>query len=176
LGAVLSGLFRVQRPLALGLLEFVFCLILISLVSVAIRYSRDEEAPLIQAYVSLPALIVTAIAVVALFLMVYLHFGTVDLVMKIVDTARNHELISQYGTVSPSDFAQIISSRLVAIFFLSHLEFIALIVAGTLNLTWRQMEDNRQNFASALTFGALIGCGVSALSEFGFINYLQHVH
>jgi hypothetical protein len=96
--------------------------------------------------------------------------------MKIVDTPRNHELIAQYGTVSPGHFAQIISLRLVAIFFLSQLEFFALIVAGTLDLTWRQMQNNRQNFATALTLGALVGCGVSALGEFGFIDYLQHVH
>jgi hypothetical protein len=175
LGAVLSGLFRVQRPLAWGLLEFAFCLIFIFLVAGALRYSRDEETPLIHAYVSLPALIVTVIVVVALFLMVYLQYGTVDLVMKIVDTARNHELISQYDTVSPGHFAQIISSRFVAIFFLSQLEFFALIVAGTLNLTWRQKQNDRKNLATALTVGVLIGCGVSALSEFGFIDYLQHV-
>jgi hypothetical protein len=176
LGAVLSGLFRVQRPLAWGLLEFVFCLIFIFLVSGALRYSRDEETPLIHAYVSLPALIVTASVVVALFLMVYLQYGTVDLVMKVVDTARNHELISQYGTVSPGHFAQIISSRLVAIFFLSQLEFFALIVAGILNLSWRQRQNSRQAIATSITIGTLIGCGVCALNELSFLDYLHHVH
>jgi hypothetical protein len=176
LGAVLSGLFRVQRPLAWGLLEFVFCLIFIFLVSGAIRYSRDEDTPPIHAYISLPALIVTAITVAALFLMVYLQYGTVDLVMKIVDTPRNHELISQYGAVNPGHFAQIISSRLVAIFFLSQLEFFALIVSGALDLGWRQKQNSRQSFATMLTVGALVGCGVGALSEFGFVDYLLHVH
>jgi hypothetical protein len=96
--------------------------------------------------------------------------------MKIVDTHRNHELISQYGMVSPGYFARIISSRFVAIFFLSQLEFLFLMAAGALNLFWRQTHDSRKAFATVLTLGALVGCGVSALSEFGFVDYLLHVH
>jgi len=33
-----------------------------------------------------------------------------------------------------------------------------------------------QAFATVLTLGALVGCGASALSEFGFIDYLAHLH
>lgn len=175
LGAVLSGLFRVQQPLAWGLLEVVICLVFVFLASAAIRYTNEEATPLVHAYVSVPALIVTAIVVVALFLMVYLQYDTVDLVMKIVDTRRNHELVAQYGTVSPGYFARTISSRFVAIFFLANVEVLALIVAGALSLFWRQKQDPRQAFATILTVGAIVGCGASALSEFGFINYLQHV-
>jgi hypothetical protein len=176
LGAVLSGLFRVQRPLAWGLVEFVVCLIFIFLGSGAIRYSSEVESPLIHAYISLPALIVTAVVLVALFLIVYLQYGTVDLVMKIVDTPRNRELVLQYGTPNPGYFAHLISSRLVAIFFLSQLEILTLIIAGAFDLFWRQTQNGRQSFATILVLGALVGCGVSALSEFGFINYLLHVH
>jgi len=175
LRAVISGLLRAQRPLIWGLLDFAVCLVIVFLVSGALRFSRDEDTPLIHAYVSLPALIVTAAVLVVLFLMVYMQFGTVDLVMKIVDTHRNHELVSQYGTVSPGYFAAAISSRLVAIFFLSHLEFFALLIAGALDLFWRQKQNSRQAFATVLTLGAFVGCGVSALSELGFVDYLRHV-
>jgi len=175
LRAVISGLLRAQRPLIWGLLDFAVCLVIVFLVSGALRFSRDEDTPLIHAYVSLPALIVTAAVLVVLFLMVYIQYGTVDLVMKIVDTHRNHELVSQYGTVSPGYFAATISSRLVAIFFLSHLEFFALLIAGALDLFWRQKQNGRQAFATVLTLGALVGCGVSALSELGFVDYLRHV-
>ena len=175
LRAVISGLLRAQRPLIWGLLDFAVCLVIVFLVSGALRFSRDEDTPLIHAYVSLPALIVTAAVLVVLFLMVYMQFGTVDLVMKIVDTHRNHELVSQYGTVSPGYFAATISSRLVAIFFLSHLEFFALLIAGALDLFWRQKQNSRQAFATVLTLGAFVGCGVSALSELGFVDYLRHV-
>lgn len=175
-GAVVSGLLRVQQPLAWGLLEVVICLIFIFLVSAAIRYSLDEDTPVIHAYISLPALIVTAVVVVSLFLTVYMQYGTVDLVMKIVDTHRNQELSSQYGTVSPGYFARSISFQLVAIFFLSQFEFFALIIAGAFDLFWRQKQNSRQSFATVLAVGALVGCGVSALSEFGFVDYLAHMH
>jgi len=173
--AVLSGLLQAQRPLGWGFLDFAVCMIALFLVSGALRYSRDEETPLIHAYVALPALIATSVFLVCLFLLVHLQYSTVDLVMKIVDTHRNQELISQYGSVSPGYFASAISSRLVAIFFLAHVQFFALIVAGALNLVWRQKQNSRQSFAVVLTAGALIGCGVSALSEFAFVDYLLHV-
>jgi len=175
-GAVISGLLRVQQPLAWGFLDFAACLIIVFLVSGALRFSRDDDAPLIHAYVSLPALVVTALVVVALFLLVYLQYSAVDLVMKIVDNHRYQELVSQYGTVSPAYFARSISSQLVAIFFLSLAEFFALIIAGALCLFWRQKQNSRQSFAAILTVGALIGCGVSALSECSFVDYLLHVH
>jgi hypothetical protein len=176
LGAVVSGLLLAQRPLVMGFLDFAVCLIIVFLISGALRFSRDEDTPLIHAYVSLPALIVTALILVALFLVVYLQYGTVDLVMKIVDTPRNHELIAQYGRVSPAYFAAKISSRLVAIFFLSQLEFVVLIIAGALDLFWRQKQNSRQTFAAILTLGTLVGCGWSALDELGFVDYLLHVH
>ena len=175
LGAVISALLRVQRPLVWGFLEFMVCLVMVFLVSGALRYSRDQETPLIHAYFSLPALIATAVVLITLFLLVYLQHSTVDLVMKIVDNRRYPELAAQYGTVSPAFFARTISSRLVAIFFLSQLEFFVLIIAGALDLLWRQTQNSRQAFARVLTVGALIGCGVSALSEFGFTDYLMHV-
>jgi len=173
--AVIAGLLRVQEPLAWGFLDCAACLIVLFLVSGALRYSMDEEGPFIHAYVALPALILTSVFLVCLFLMVYLQYGTVDLVMKIVDNHRHHEIVLQYGPVSPGYFAAKISFRLVAIFFLSQLEFVLLIIGGALVLFWRQKQNSRQPFATIITVGALISCGVSALSEFGFIDYLQHV-
>jgi len=175
-GAVISGLLRVQRPLIWGLLDFGACMIIVILISAFLKYSWEADTPLIHAYSSLPALIVTAVVLVALFLVVYLQYGTVDLVMKIVDTHRNQELASQYGTVSPGYFAAKISSRLVAIFFLSQLEFVVLIIAGALDLFWRQKQNSRRTFATILIIGAFGGCGVSALGELGFVDYLLHVH
>jgi len=175
-GAVTAGLLRAQRPLAWGFVDVGACLVIILLFTVFLRYSRDEEAPLIRAYVSLPALIVTAVVVVFLFLMVYLQYGTVDLVMMIVDKHRIPELTAQFGRVDPAYFAARISSRLVIITFMSVVQFIALIVAGALNLFWRQKQNSRQALATVLTLGALVGCGASALSEFSFLDYLVHVH
>ncbi len=174
--AVISGLLRAQRPISWSFVDFGICLIVIFLTCAILRYSSDVETPLIHAYIPLPALIATAVVIMTAFLMVYLEYSTVDLVMMIVDNHRNQELVSKYGTVSPAYFAARISSRLVAIFFLSIAQFFVLIVAGALDLFWRQKQDNRQAFAAALTLGALIGCGVSALSEFGFVDYLLHVH
>ncbi len=173
--AVVAGLLRAQRPISWGFLDFAACLIVIFLTCAILRYSSDAETPLIQAYLSLPALIATAAVVVTLFLMVYLQYSTVDLVMMIVDNHRNQEVVSKYGTVSPAYFAARISSRLVATFFLSIAEFLGLIVAGVFDLFWRQKQDSRPAFAAVLTLGALIGCGVSALSEFGFVDYLLYV-
>jgi hypothetical protein len=176
LGAVVSGVLRTQRPLIWGFLDFGACLAIAFLVSAFLSYSKDEDAPMIHAYVSLPALIATVVVVIALFLMAYLQFDTVDLVMKIVDNQRYHELTSQFGTVTPAYFAAKISSRLVAIVFLSAFLIFALIVAGILNLFWRQKHDSRKNFATVITIGALVGCGVCVLNEFSFVDYLQHVH
>lgn len=175
LGAVVSGLLKAQRPLAWGFIDFAACLVILILVSVFLKYSRDADTPPIHAYVALPALIATGVVLVALFLMVYMQYGTVDLVMMIVDTHRNQELASQYGTVSPAYFASRISSRLVATAFLSVALFIALMIAGAVNLFWRQKQNNRQPFATALALGTLVGCGVSALSELGFVDYLLHL-
>jgi hypothetical protein len=176
LGAVVSGVLRAQQPLIWGFLDFGACLAVVFLVSAFLSYSRDADAPLIHAYVSLPALIATAVVVIALFLMVYLQFDTVDLVMKIVDNHRYHELISQFGTVTPAYFAAKISSRLVAIVFLSALLIFALFVVGILSLFWRQVQESRTAFATVLTLGAIVGCGVCALNELSFVDYLQHVH
>jgi hypothetical protein len=49
-------------------------------------------------------------------------------------------------------------------------------ISGALNLFWRQRQNSRQAFAIILTLGTFIGCGVSALSEFGFVDYLKHLH
>jgi hypothetical protein len=174
--AVTAGMLRAQQPLAWGLLDVAICLIAVLLCTVFLRYSRDEEAPLIRAYVSLPALIATAVVVVALFLMLYLQYSTVDLVMMVCDKHRYQDLASQYGTVDPAYFASRISSRLVIIAFTSVVEFIALIVAGVLDLFWRQKQNPRQAFATILMLAALVGCGASALSEFGFVDYLAHLH
>lgn len=176
MAAVVSGLLKAQRPLAWGFIDLGACLVILILVSVFIRYSRDTDTSPIHAYISLPALIATAVVLVASFLLVYLQYGTVDLVMMIVDTHRNPELASQYGTASPAYFASKISSRLVATTFLSFALLCALIITAALNLFWRQKQNSRQAFATILTFGALIGCGVSALSELGFVDYLQHLH
>ena len=78
--------------------------------------------------------------------------------------------------MSPAYFASRISSRLVIITFASVVQFIALIVAGALGLVWRQKQNSRPAFATVLTLGALIACGATALSEFGFIDYLVHLH
>jgi hypothetical protein len=176
IGAVTAGLLRAQRPLALGFVDCLGCLVVVFLFTAFLRYARDEETPLLRAYVSLPALIATAVVLVLLILMVYLQYSTVDLVMMIVDKHRNPELTSQFGVVNPAYYAARISSRLVIIAFGSVLQFIALIVVGVLDLFWRQKQNSRQTFATVLTLGALIGCGASALSEFGFIEYLVHVH
>ncbi len=176
IAAVTAGLLRAQRPLSWGFLDCAACLVIILLFTVFLRYSRDEETPLIRAYVSLPALIVTAVVVVFLFLMVYLQYGTVDLVMMIVDKHRLQDLTSQFGRVDPAYFAARISSRLVIIAFASVVQFIALLAAGSLDLFWRQKQNSRQAFATVLTLGALVGCGASTLSELGFVDYLAHVH
>src|SRR6185437_11018076 len=144
--AVVSGLLRAQRPLAWGLLDCGACLVVLILVAVFLRYSRDAETPVIHAYVALPALIVTAVVVVAAFSMVYLQYSTVDLVMMIVDTHRNQELASQFGAVAPAYFAARISSHLVLITLLSITEFCALLVAGGLSLGWRQKQCARARF------------------------------
>jgi hypothetical protein len=175
-GAVISGLLVAQQPLASGFVDFAFCLATVFLIAGALRFSRDEDTPLIHAFVSLPALIATALVLIALFLLVYLQYGTVDLVMKIVDTHRNQELVAQYGPVSPAYYAAKISSRLVAIFFLSQLAFVILIIVGALSLFWRQKQINRQAFATILVVGAFVGSGVGALSELGFVDYLLQVH
>jgi len=176
IGAVTAGLLRAQRPLVWGFVDFGTCLVIVLIFTVFLKYARDEETPPIRAYVSLPALIASGVFLFALFLMVYLQYSTVDLVMMIVDKNRLQELSSQFGRVDPAYFAARISSRLVIIVFTSVLQFIALIVTGVLDLVWRQKQNDRHVFATVLTLGALIGCGVSALSEFGFIDYLAHVH
>lgn len=175
LGAVISGLLRAQRPLGWGFVDFGVSLTVIFLASAFLRYSGDAEQPVIHAYLSLPPLIVTAAALIGLFLIAYLQYGTVDLVMMIVDNQRYHELVSQFGVVSPGYFAARISSRLVAVTFLSIAEICALIIAGVISLPWRQKQDSRRAFATILTLGAFVGCAVSALNEFGFVDYLQHV-
>ena len=96
IAAVTAGLLRAQRPLAWGFVDVGACLAIILLFAVFLRYSRDEETPLFRAHVSLPALIVTSVVVVFLFLMVYLQYSTVDLVMMIVDKHRLQELSSQF--------------------------------------------------------------------------------
>jgi hypothetical protein len=176
MAAVTAGLLRAQRPLAWGFVDSAACLVIVLLFTVFLRYSRDEETPLFRAFVSLPALIITAVVVVFLFLMVYLQYSTVDLVMMIVDKHRLQELSTQFGTVSPAYFAARISSRLVIVTFASVIQFIALMVAGALDLFWRQKQNSQQAFATVLTLGALVGCGASALSEFAFIDYLAHLH
>jgi len=175
LKAVIAGLLAAQRPLIWGLVDFGVCLIIIFLVSAFFRYSRDEETPLIHAYISLPALIGTAVAIVGVFVIVYLQYSTVDLVMMIVDNHRYQELAVQFGTVSPAYFASRVSSRLVAIAFLSPCLVCALIAVGVADLFWRQKQDSRQAIGIVLTLGTVIGCGVSLLSELGFVDYLQHV-
>jgi hypothetical protein len=173
--AVVAGLLQAQRPLTWGLLDFGTCLVIVLLVSVFLRYSRDVETPVIHAYVSMPALVFTAVVVIALFLMVWLQYSTVDLIMMIVDNHRYQELASEFGNVNPAYFATRISSRLVLITFGSIAEFCALLLAGGLSLGWRQKQDPRVRIAAVLTVGALICCGASALSEFGFVDYLQHL-
>lgn len=173
---LISGLLRVQRPLLWGFLDFGACLITVFLISAVLRYSRDADTPLIHAYVPLPALIATSVVLIALFLMVYLQYSTVDLVMMIVDTHRNHELTSQFGTVSPAYFAAKISSRLIAVAFLSFSLFCTLIVIGAFDLFWKQKQNSRQTFATVLTLGTLVGCGWSVLDELGFVDYLVHLH
>jgi hypothetical protein len=174
--AVIAGLLRAQRPLIWGFFDIGACLIILFLIAAILRYSRDGDAPLIHAYVALPALSATAALLIALFLMVYLQYSTVDLVMMIVDSHRNHELASQFGTVSPTYFAAKISSRLVAIAFLSFSLLCALIVIGAFDLFWRQTQNSRQTFATVLTLGTLVGCGWSVLDELGFVDYLVHLH
>lgn len=175
LKAVVAGLMQAQQPLAWGLIDFVGCFVALLLVAVFVRYQRDEETPLMHAYVALPALIVTAVFVVTLFLIVYFQYGTVDLVMMVCDKHRYQELASQFGTTSPADFAARISARLVSTFFLSILQFFALILAGVLDLVWRQKQEPRQKLATVLTLGAVVGCGAGILSELGFVDYLQHL-
>ncbi|HEY2860928.1 MAG TPA: hypothetical protein VGJ21_21135 [Terracidiphilus sp.] len=173
--AVIDGMLLAQRPLSWGLLDVALCLTAIVLCLVVLRYQRDEEAPLMRAFVSLPALIATAVVAVVLFLMVYLQYSTVDLVMMICDKHRLPELAAQYGNVSPGFFASRISSRLVAITFISVIECIALVGASVLALLWRQKQNPRQAFAAVLTLGALICCAAGALSEFGFVDYVAHL-
>jgi hypothetical protein len=174
--AVTAGLLQAERPLIWGLVDFGVCMVILFLTSAFLRFQRDEDTPLIHAYVSLPALIATTVFLVSLFLIVYLHHSTVDLVMKVVDTHRSQELASQYGTVSPGYFAATISSRFVATFFLSICQFCALIVVGVLDVVWRQKQNPRQAFAAVLTLGALVACGVNALDECGFVDYLLRLH
>jgi hypothetical protein len=176
MSAVTAGILRAQQPLIWGLLDCGACLIVLVFISAVLRYQRDEETPLLHAYVSLPALIVTAVVLTGLFLLVEFQHSTVDLVMKIVDKARYQELASQYGTTNPAYFARTISSRLVIITFSSVPMFLVLIGSGILNLFWRQKQNSRQAFAVVLTIGAVIGCGVFALNELGFVDYLQHAH
>jgi hypothetical protein len=174
--AVIAGLLNAERPLIWGFVDFGACMIILFLLSAFLRFRRNEETPLIQAYVSLPALIATAVFLVSLFLIVELHYSTVDLVMKVCDTHRNQELASQYGTVSPGYFAATISSRFVAIFFLSICEFFLLIAAGILDVVWRQKQKSQQAFAVVLTLGGLIACGMNVLDELSFVDYLLRLH
>lgn len=176
LHAVIAGLLRAQRPLIWGCFDLIASLLVIVLVSFVLRYRQDSETPLLHAYIALPALLATAVSLVGLFLIASLQYGTVDLVMMIVDNHRNHELIARFGMVNPGYFAATISSRLVLIFFLSIALFAALLTTGVLSFFWRQKENARQAFATALTLGAFAGCGMLALSELGFVSYLRHVH
>jgi hypothetical protein len=173
--AVIAGLLAAQRPFIWGFVDSGVCLIIIFLASAFFRYSRDEETPLIHAYISLPALIGTTAAIVGLFVIVYMQYSTVDLVMMIVDNHRYHDLVAQFGTASPAYFASRISSRLIAIAFLSPCLVCLLIAVGVADLFWRQKQDSRQAFGVVLTLGTVIGCGVSVLSELAFVDYLQHV-
>ena len=173
--AVVAGMLRAQQPLSWGFLDFAVCLAVLVLVSAVLRYSSEVETPLMRAYISVPALILTAVVVVALFLIVWLQYGTVDLVMMVCDKHRYQELASMYGTTNPADLAARISSRLAIIVFLSIALFVALIVSGVLNLVWRKKQNPRQAFATVLIVGALVGAGASALSEFGFVDYLQNL-
>src|ERR1700722_10872961 len=61
IGAVTAGLLRAQRPLSWGFVDVGACLVIVLLLTVFLRCARDEEAPLFRAYISLPALIVTAV-------------------------------------------------------------------------------------------------------------------
>jgi hypothetical protein len=174
--AVVAGLLKAQRPLIWGFVDLGVCLLILMLLSLSLRYSRDADTPPIHAFVSLTALIATAVVIAATFVMVYVQYGTVDLVMMVVDTHRNQEITAGYGAVSPAYIAARISSRLVATTFLSIALFCALIVAGAVSLFWRQKQNSRQAFATVLALGSVIGCGVSAMSELGFVDYLQHLH
>lgn len=173
--AVIAGLLLAQRPIVWGLADIGACLLVIVLVSVFLRYSRDSETPLMHAHVALPALFATAVVVITLFILVYFQYGTVDMVMMIVDNRRFHELATQGSAASIGEYARKISSRLVSIVFLSIVQFCILIVAGALDLFWRNKDNSRQTFATVLTLGALVACGVSVLSELGFLDYLKHV-
>ncbi len=175
LRSILSGMLRAQRPLVWGFLDSAVCIAVVFLIAGFLQYSRDTGVPVIHAYVAVPALVATVLVLIVLFLIVYLQYGTVDLVMMIVDNHRQQELVSQYGTASPGYFASKISARLVSIFFLSVAESCALIIVGALDLFWRQKQNSRQALATAFTVGALVACGVSALSEYGFVDYLLHV-
>jgi hypothetical protein len=173
--AVISGMLRAQRPLVWGFLDSAACLAVIFLIAGFLQYSRDTDEPVIHAYIVASVLVATIVVLAALFAIVYLQYGTVDLVMMVVDNHRNQELVLHYGTASPGYFAAKISSRLVSIFFLSVAESCALIAAGAIGLIWRQKQNSRQTLATVFTLGVLVVCGVSALSEFGFVDYLSHV-
>jgi len=176
LAAVLSGLLDAQRPIALAFLDVAACLTLTVLVSGAIRFSRDEDGPLISADVSLPALIATGVFLASLFLIAYIQYSTVDLVMMVVDTHRNHELSSIYRDLGMGDLARKISARLVMIWALSVFELLALVVTGIFDLVWRKRSEPRPMFGILLMLGALAGCGLCALDEFSFVSYLVRMH
>lgn len=176
MGAVTAGLLRAQRPLIWGFADFAACLIVLFLISTFLRYSRDEDTPPIHAYISLPALIATAAFLISLFLLVYLQYGTFDLIMMIVDKHRFQEIASRPEAKNIAQAAAGISNRLIAIVVLSALQYCALVVAAALDLFWRQQRNSRQPLATLLTVGALLGCGLCALNELGFADYLTHLH
>jgi hypothetical protein len=179
LAAVITGLQRAQQPLVDGFLDLTVCLILILLFATilnSVRAHEDEDAPLLHAYISLPALIITSCLLLSVFLIVYLQYSTVDLVMMIVDTNRNSEVASQIGAMNISKLAASISYRLIATAFLSFFLFFACLVSAALALFWRNKQDHRQTFATILVIAALAGCGLSLLEELSFIHYIQNLH
>lgn len=172
---VLIGLWRAQQPLFWGFLDLLLSLFAILLFAIFLKYARDEESPLMQAYIPLPALLVTALAAGALFLLVNFQYGTVDLIMMIVDGRRYNELIAHAGVMDMAYFAAQIGSRLFLTAVLSFLLFFVLLLAGILNLLWRHKKKNRQVFATILILGTLAGCCLGTLQELNFANYLRQL-
>ncbi len=172
---ILIALLRAQQPLFWGFVDLILSLFAILLFAIYFKYARDEESHLMQAFTPLPALLFTLLASAALFLLAQFQYGTVDLVLAIVDPRRFNQLALQTGVANMDYYAAQVSSRLLLTAVLSCLLFFALLLAGILNLVWRHSQTNRQALATFLILGTLAGCCFGALQELNFVNSLRQL-
>lgn len=171
-----NALRSAQQPITAGMVDVAVCLLLILISAFILKIIGDDDQPMLHAYISLPALIATGVVIISVLLLAYFQYNTVDMIMVVIDPRRYHELASNGNLPGVDAYAARISMRLILITALSVVLFIASLVAGILNIFWRQKESARENFAMVLAIATLAGCGLSLLEGFNFTNYLNNLY